>query len=57
MIRFRSCAVARWTSRLTAVLPPTYGVGAGDRVHGGARPVDGVVRGLTVGCGVSVPSM
>ena len=23
MIRFRSCAAARWTSRLTAVLPPT----------------------------------
>ena len=23
MIRFRSCAAARWTSRLIAVLPPT----------------------------------
>ena len=23
MIRLRSCAAARWTSRLTAVLPPT----------------------------------
>ena len=48
MIRFRSCAAARWTSRLTAVLPPTSASRAGNGVHGGPDAVDGRVRGLAV---------